>query len=190
MNQNHLTVIAAVVVVLIVMVQMIVILSRYTKVGPNQLLIVSGRKRQLPDGSIVGYRVVKGGGTFVFPVLEKVDVLSLEVLTVEMLRTKARTAGGSGVEVDCTTQVKINSDDASIVPAAELFLGKSSAEIKAIARPVLEKSLVEVLNASSVESILQNPTACATTVQTASSADLSRMGLNVISVTIRNARVA
>lgn len=29
--------------------------SRYVKVGPNQVLIVSGRQRQLPDGTRVGF---------------------------------------------------------------------------------------------------------------------------------------
>src|SRR5207247_2915881 len=75
--------------------------SRYVKVGPSQVLIVSGRQRQLPDGTRVGFRLVKGGGTFVFPVVEKVDVLSLEVFRVEMPKSKARTAKGVSVETDC-----------------------------------------------------------------------------------------
>ena len=40
--------------------------SRYTKVGPNQVLVISGRKHQMadPDGNVrdVGFRIVKGGG--------------------------------------------------------------------------------------------------------------------------------
>jgi hypothetical protein len=64
---------------------------RYAKVGPNQVLIVSGRKHHLPDGTSVGFRIVKGGGTFVFPIIEKLDVLSLEVLTIEMPKCKVPT---------------------------------------------------------------------------------------------------
>ncbi|MCS7337857.1 MAG: hypothetical protein NZ739_06415, partial [Verrucomicrobiae bacterium] len=56
--------------------------SRYVKVGPNEVLVISGRKRKVvdPDGTVrtVGYRIVKGGGAFVWPVFEKVDVLKLE----------------------------------------------------------------------------------------------------------------
>src|SRR6266568_2070891 len=84
--------------------------SRYVKVGPNQVLIVSGRQRQLPDGTRVGFRLVKGGGTFVFPVVEKVDVLSLEVFSIEMPKLKARAAKGVTVETDCVAQVKIKGD--------------------------------------------------------------------------------
>ena len=46
--------------------------SRYTKVGPNQVLVISGRKHRITesDGTArdVGFRVVKGGGVFVWPV--------------------------------------------------------------------------------------------------------------------------
>jgi len=51
--------------------------SRYIKVGPNEVLVVSGRKHRYtdPDGSVQsrGFRIRKGGGTFVIPVIEKVD---------------------------------------------------------------------------------------------------------------------
>ena len=55
--------------------------SRYTKVGPNEVLIISGRRYRVtdPGGQVLdrGFRVVKGGGTFVLPVVEKVDILGI-----------------------------------------------------------------------------------------------------------------
>ena len=42
---------------------------------PNEVLIFSGRKRQLSDGSRVGYRVIRGGRGFRIPIIEKVDRL-------------------------------------------------------------------------------------------------------------------
>ena len=59
--------------------------NRYMKVGPNQVLVISGRKHRVvdPDGNTreVGFKIRKGGGVFVLPVFEKVDILSLELLT-------------------------------------------------------------------------------------------------------------
>src|SRR2546426_10185469 len=129
--------------------------SRYVKVGPNQVLIISGRQRQLPDGTRVGFRLLKGGGTFVFPVVEKVDVLSLEVFSVEMPKSKARAAKGVSVETDCVAQVKINGDDASIIAATEHFLSKSEGEMKNIVRPILEKHLRAILGRLSIEEVAQ-----------------------------------
>jgi flotillin len=72
--------------------------SRYTKVGPNQVLVISGRKRKVvdPDGNTreVGFRIVKGGGRFVWPVYEKVDILSLEILTIDVQTPEVYTSKG------------------------------------------------------------------------------------------------
>src|SRR5262245_37293530 len=119
MNQTQLSIIGVIAMVMVMFIFAGVWASRYTRVGPNQVLIVSGRRIRLPDGRFVGFRFVKGGGTFVFPVIEKADVLSLEVMTVDMPRTKAQTAGGRAVEADCVAQIKINGDDVSICAAME-----------------------------------------------------------------------
>jgi flotillin len=188
MSQNLPVIVAAIVVVFVVFLQIVLVMSRYTKVGPNQVLIISGRKRLLPDGTVVGYRMVKGGGTFVYPIIEKVDVLSLEVLKIIMPTPRARTAEGREIQVDCEAQVKINGDDASIVAAAEYFLSKSPAQIQGIVLPVIEKHLCEVISGSRVESIVQNPAVCAAAIQAACASDAAKMGLSIISITLRNLR--
>src|ERR1051325_5760345 len=80
--------IAIVGIVMVVIIGMAVVLSRYTKVGPNEVLVVSGRKHRYvdPDGTerVRVFRIVKGGGTFVYPIVEKVDILSLELLTIDV----------------------------------------------------------------------------------------------------------
>src|SRR5262245_31049369 len=105
--------------------------SRYTKVGPNQVLVISGRRRQItdPDGTRreVGFRVVKGGGKFVWPVFEKVDILSLELLTIDVQQQQdVYTIKGVPVRVDGVAQIKVKGDDVSIATAAEQFLSKGT----------------------------------------------------------------
>ena len=57
----------------------LMLLSRnYIKVSPNQAAVISGRSRKLSDGTVVGYRLVRGGATLIVPFLEKVEYLSLE----------------------------------------------------------------------------------------------------------------
>ncbi len=190
MNPQSIPILAAAAVILITLVFMGIALSRYVKVGPNQVLIVSGRKVQLPDGRCVGFRMVKGGGTFVFPMIERADVLSLEVAIIELPRSRAQTADSRAVEVDGAAQVKIAGDDASLVAAAELILNKSQSEVKNIVRPILEEHLHSVLATSNLEETLQNPAACAVKVQTSAAADFGNMGLSLISFTLKNARAA
>ena len=70
------------------------------------------------------FRVVRGGGTFIWPVVERVDNLSLELMTIEVVTTNVYTSQGVPVTVDGVAQVKVGSDDVSIVTAAEQFLSK------------------------------------------------------------------
>ena len=123
--ENGMAILAALVVAVVLVLLFILIMSRYTKVGPNQVLVVSGRKHRLEDGSLVGFRIVKGGGTFVWPVLEKVDVLSLELLTIDVQTPEVYTSKGVPVKVDGVAQIKVKGDDISIRTSAEQFLGKA-----------------------------------------------------------------
>lgn len=188
MNPQFIVMIGAGMVALMTLLLMLVILSGYRKVGSNEVMIISGRRVQLPDGRVIGFRIVKGGGTFVWPLLEKVDVLSLEVFTVELPRLRVAVGGGGWFEGDGLAQVKINGDDAAIMAVAEHFLSKSQDEIKRLVRPVLEKHLNSVVESSSAEEAAQNPAAYAAKVQASASADLGRMGASLVSFTLRNAR--
>jgi len=166
--------------------------NRYTKVGPNQVLIISGRKHKMtdPDGTAreIGFRVVKGGGVFVYPVVEKVDILSLELLTIDVQTPEVYTSKGVPVRVDGVAQVKVKGDDISIATAAEQFLSKGVEEIKNIATQTLEGHLRAILGTMTVEDIYQNRDAFASKVQEVAAGDMANMGLQIVSFTIRDIR--
>src|SRR5437016_1695157 len=166
--------------------------SRYTKVGPNQVLVISGRKHRVmdPDGTArdVGFRVVKGGGVFVWPVYEKVDLLSLELLTIDVQTPEVYTSKGVPVKVDGVAQVKVKGNDISIATAAEQFLSKGVDDIKNIATQTLEGHLRAILGTMTVEDIYQNRDAFASKVQEVAAGDMANMGLSIVSFTIRDIR--
>jgi flotillin len=168
------------------------VLSRYTKVGPNDVLIVSGRKHRFadPDGTLRtrGFRIVKGGGTFVYPIVEKVDILSLELLTIDVQTPEVYTSKGVPVKVDGVAQIKVKGDDISIATAAEQFLSKGTDEIKSIAMQTLEGHLRAILGTMTVEEIYQNRDAFASKVQEVAAGDMANMGLGIVSFTIRDIR--
>jgi flotillin len=187
-------IVAAVVVVIAItiIIAIAVVLSRYTKVGPNEVLVVSGRKHRYPDpdGTVRtrGFRIVKGGGTFVYPVVEKVDVLSLELLTIDVQTPEVYTSKGVPVKVDGVAQIKVKGDDISIATAAEQFLSKDTASIMNIATQTLEGHLRAILGTMTVEEIYQNRDAFASKVQEVAAGDMANMGLGIVSFTIRDIR--
>jgi flotillin len=182
------TIIAGVILVFVVFLLLYMIFSRYTKVGPNQVLIVSGKKHRLEDGTTVGFRIVKGGGTFVMPIFEKVDLLSLELLTIDVQTPEVYTSKGVPVKVDGVAQIKVKGDDISIRTSAEQFLGKAQDEIRNIATQTLEGHLRAILGTMTVEEIYQNRDAFASKVQEVAAGDMANMGLGIVSFTIRDIR--
>jgi flotillin len=186
--QSGISIIAAIVIVVVVFLLLYMVFSRYTKVGPNQVLIVSGRKHTLEDGSSVGFRIVKGGGTFVLPIFEKVDILSLELLTIDVQTPEVYTSKGVPVKVDGVAQIKVKGDDVSIRTSAEQFLGKATDEIRNIATQTLEGHLRAILGTMTVEEIYQNRDAFASKVQEVAAGDMANMGLQIVSFTIRDIR--
>jgi flotillin len=166
--------------------------KRYMKVGPNQVLVISGRKHKVldPDGTVreVGFKIRKGGGVFVLPVVEKVDVLSLELLTIDVQTPEVYTSKGVPVRVDGVAQIKVKGDDVSISTAAEQFLSKTTEEIKNVATQTMEGHLRAILGTMTVEDIYQNRDAFASKVQEVAAGDMANMGLGIVSFTIRDIR--
>ena len=179
-------------ILLLIFLFLIIWASRYTKVGPNQVLVISGRKRRMmdPDGTVreVGFRIVKGGGVFVYPVIEKVDILSLELLTIDVQTPEVYTSKGVPVLVDGVAQIKVKGDDVSIATSAEQFLSKGTDDIKNIATQTLEGHLRAILGTMTVEDIYQNRDAFASKVQEVAAGDMANMGLGIVSFTIRDIR--
>jgi len=165
--------------------------SRYKKVGPNEVLIISGRGVGTTDPGTGqkmrrSFRIVRGGGTFIWPVVERVDNLSLELMTIEVVTTNVYTSQGVPVTVDGVAQVKVGSDDVSIITAAEQFLSKSTKEIQNVALQTLEGHLRGILGTLSVEEIYRDRDKFAQRVQEVSALDMKNMGLTIVSFTIKN----
>ena len=165
--------------------------SRYVKVGPNEALIISGRQRtmQTPQGArAVGFRIVKGGATFVWPVFEEAQRISLEIMTIDVKTPEIYTSTGVPVMVDGVAQVKVKSDETSIATAAEQFLSKTRAEMMEVALQTLEGHLRAIVGTLTVEEIYKNRDKFAQEVQQVAATDLLLMGLEIISFTLRDIR--
>ncbi len=169
--------------------------TRVKKVGPNEALIVSGFKHKIPAGQdeagqIIyeerGYRIITGGRAFIWPVLERVDYLSLELMTIEVAVKDVYTLEGVPVVVDGVAQIKIGSDEIFVATSAERFLSKSAEEIQYVAHETLAGHLRAILGTLTVEEIYKEREKFGGQVQDVSTNDLSNMGLQIDSFVIKN----
>ncbi len=157
----------------------------YLKVSPNAVAVLSGRKRKLPDGRVVGYRMVKGGAALRIPLLEKVEYLHLNVMTIPLEIKRAYTLKGVPVSVKAVANVKIRGDDTSLQAAAERFLGMTHVEIQKVVFQTLEGHLRSILGTLTVEEVNSDRQSFAQKLTSEAATDLEKMGLGVDVLTIQ-----
>ncbi len=167
--------------------------KRYRKCGPNEVMVIFGRKRRVRNtqtGEVmdIGFRVQKGGGAFVWPVLEDYKFLSLELMTIDVKTPEVYTVTGVPVTVDGVAQMKVKGDEISIRTASEQFLDKSQKQTEDVALQTLEGHLRAIIGKMTVEELYKDRDKFAQLVQQEAATDFANMGLQVVSFTIREIR--
>jgi flotillin len=158
---------------------------QYTKVGPNEVLIISGRRGPRKEGRR-GYRIVRGGGTYVRPFRERVQRLSLELMQFDVRTQETYTTHGVPVQIDGVCMVKIDSSDAGIERAAEQFLSRGREDIVRTALQAVEGHMRAAVGGLSIEDIYRERQKLVAAVRELAQPDLERMGLLIVSLTVRN----
>ena len=167
--------------IILTFVMMFYVIARmYRKVGPNQALIVYG---------FGGTRIVTGGGTVVWPMVQMARELSLELMSFDVApKQDSYTVQGVAVTVEAVAQIKVKSDPESIKTAAEQFLNKDLVEREALIRLVMEGHLRGIVGQLTVEAIVKEPEMVSGKMRSTCAEDMSKMGLEVVSFTIREVR--
>src|SRR5664280_1553905 len=168
------TAVAAVVLVIAVFARL------YRKAGPNEVLVVYGFR---------GTRVVKGHGTVIFPMVETYRELSLELMSFDVApQQDLYTKQGVAVTVEAVAQIKVKSDPESVLTASEQFLTKPPQDREALIRLVMEGHLRGIIGQLTVEEIVKQPEMVADRMRSTCADDMNKMGLEVISFTIKEVR--
>jgi flotillin len=152
----------------------------FRKAGPNEALVVFGFR---------GPRVIKGHGTIIFPMVESCRELSLELMSFDVApQQDLYTKQGVAVTVEAVAQIKVRSDQESILTAAEQFLTKTPPQREGLIRLVMEGHLRGIIGQLTVEQIVKEPEMVADRMRGTCADDMSKMGLEVVSFTIKEVR--
>ncbi|MGO9269179.1 MAG: flotillin family protein [Terriglobia bacterium] len=167
-------------IVLATLFLMTVMAKLFRKIGPNEALVVYGFR---------GPRVIKAGGTVVFPMLESSRELSLELMSFDVApQQDLYTKQGVAVTVEAVAQIKVKSDPESILTAAEQFLTKPADQREGLIRLVMEGHLRGIIGQLTVEEIVKQPEMVADRMRSTCADDMNKMGLEVISFTIKEVK--
>jgi flotillin len=152
----------------------------FRKVGPNQALLVYGWG---------GTRVVTGGGALILPFVQSAKELSLELMSFDVAPSQdLYTRQGVAVNVEAVAQLKIRSDMTSVRTAAEQLLSKTTDERQEMIQLVMSGHLRGIVGQLAVEEIVKEPEMVGEKMRATCAEDLTKMGLEVISFTIKEVR--
>ena len=106
---------AGAVAVVVAMTVVLAIIKSFLYIcRPNEILIFAGRRHTLPDGSSVGYKVVRSGWAVRTPLLETVSRMDMRLIMVEVSVTNAYSGGGIPLDVKAIANVKIANDPSHV----------------------------------------------------------------------------
>src|SRR6266480_6883365 len=166
--------------ILAVILVMATVARMYRKVGPHEALIIYG---------MGGTRIVKGSGAVIFPMIQTCKELSLELMSFDVAPQQSLyTQQGVAVTVEAVAQIKVKSDPVSIRTAAEQFLSKRPEQREGLIRLVMEGHLRGIIGQLTVEQIVKEPEMVADRMRSTNASDMNKMGLEVISFTIKDVR--
>ena len=153
---------------------------------PNEILILSGRKRRNQDGQELGYRVIFGGRTMCIPILETVKTMDLRTMPVRVEVKNAYSKGGTPLNIQAIANVKISNDRKIVGNAIERFLERDRSEISRVAKETLEGNLRGVVGTLTPEQLNEDRLQFAESIAEDVSRDLSKLGLQLDTLKIQS----
>lgn len=166
--------------------------ARYKTVGPDEAMIVTGSflgsRNVMTDESGRKIKIVRGGGAFILPIFQQAEFISLLSHKLDVSTPEVYTEQGVPVLADGVAIIKIGGSVEDVATAAEQFMGKPVDALKSEAQEVLEGHLRAILGTMTVEEVYRNRDKFAQEVQGVAARDLKKMGLQIVSFTIKDVR--
>jgi flotillin len=166
--------------------------ARYKTVSPDEAMIVTGSflgsRNVSEDETGRKIKIVRGGGAFILPVFQQAQFLSLLSHKLDVTTPEVYTEQGVPVSSEAVAIIKIGGSVEDVATAAEQFLGKPIESLKGEAQEVLEGHLRAILGSMTVEEVYRNRDKFAQEVQSVAAKDLKKMGLQIVSFTIKDVR--
>lgn len=153
---------------------------------PNEILILSGRKRRTQDGQDVGYRVLAGGRAIRIPIVETAKRMDVTTMPVPVEVWNAYSKGGTPLNIQAIANVKISSDPLVVGNAIERFLDRDRSDLARVARETLEGYLRGVVATLTPEELNEDRLRFAERIASDVSRDLTKLGLQLDTLKIQS----
>jgi flotillin len=172
---ENIAVVAVVGILLVLLLVGLAIVKRYKVAGPNEAFIITGRRGKTSQ-DLSSQKVVAGGGVFVLPFVQQLQVMDLSSRRISVQIRGAVSKQGIKLNLDGVALVKVGGDESSIRSAAQRFLTQQG-EIETFTTEVLAGGLRSIVGTLSVEEIIRDRASFAAQVAEVTESALTNQGL-------------
>lgn len=155
--------------------------SLYKRCSSNQVLVVYGAGTGR-EGTTS--KTVHGGGSFVWPIIQSYEYLSLEPIQIEIPLRGALSSENIRVNVPSVFTVAVGTEPAVMNNAAIRLLGLSTPEIRKQAEEIIFGQLRQVIASMLIEDINRDRDTFLSHIQGSVEPELKKIGLVLINVNI------
>jgi flotillin len=174
-------------VILLAVLMLVALVRRILYIcQPNEVLIFTGGRQRLEDGSYIGYKTIKGGRKLRVPLFERVDQMDLTNMTIEVSVRGAFSKGGIPLTVMGVANVKIAGEPPVLYNAIQRLLGKRREDMMAVAKDTLEGNLRGVLAKMTPEEVNEDKIKFGQLLLEEAEHDLTKLGLELNTLKIQN----
>ena len=150
----------------------------YVKAPPDTAYIITGPRKQ---------RTLIGKASIRIPFFTRIDKLPLNLIQVDIKTPDAvPTCEFINIFVDGVANIKVGHTPEDLALASQIFLQEKLPGIQAIAKEVLEGNMREIIGQMKLTELVHNRDLFAEKVKENAMADMKRMGLEIINLTIQN----
>lgn len=153
-----------------------ILAANYRKAGPDEAIIKFGSG---------GIKTVVGGATFVVPVVQRYDRISLKLMSIDVKVQNAYSLEGIPVNIDAVANVKINSEDAALKRAVERFLGLTSENIRTTIQETLEGQLRDIIGTLTVPQLYKERDDFVAKILEQTGIELDKIGVQIDIINIQ-----
>ncbi|MBR5111295.1 MAG: flotillin family protein [Clostridia bacterium] len=164
----------------VILLALLLLSLGYLKAPPDTAFIISGLGKK---------RILIGKAGWRFPFLERVDKLSLQVMSVDVKTSEAvPTNEFINVMVDGVANVKVSSDPKLLERAAEALLNMKAPQLIAMITQVLEGNMREIVGSVGLKEMVQDRQGVAKKVAENVIPDMEKLGIELVNFNIQNFR--
>jgi flotillin len=153
--------------------------TRYKRCPSDQILVIYGKVAQGRSS-----RCLHGGGTFIWPLIQDYDFLSLTPITISIPLQNALSFQNIRINVPSTFTVGISTEPNIMTNAAERLLGIHAQQIEDMAKEIIFGQLRLTVASLTIEQINQDRESFLEAIRKNVEPELNKIGLYLINVNI------